>query len=196
MLRKALELREALHGVESLQVAEASFLLARLYLSKASLLQVTAAKREASEYLDQAEKLLDMAFETRERLSGPKSVGVGDVLQELTVLCLQRHSFAETACPENFERRKRITGIVTGNLPPTHPDWTKALYALADSQEARGAFDQSLVLRQAVLEQMRKSFGDTSPRVAQSLTLIADTYRKMHFLGAGKSRIGRSGFHP
>src|SRR5262249_44651143 len=144
---------------------------------------------EASEYLDQAEKLLDMALKTRERLSGPKSVGVGDVLQQLTVLCLQRHSFAETACPENFERRKRIAEIVTGNLPPTHPDWTTALYALAHSQEARGAFDQSLVLRQAILEQMRKSFGDTSLPVAQSLRLIVDTYRKMHLWAQAKAAL-------
>jgi len=137
LLRKTLEIREALHGAENLQVVEASFLLAQLYLSKASVLQIAAANREASEYLDQAERLLDTALQTRERLSGPKSVGVSDVLQQLTVLCLQRHGFAETACPENFERRKRIAEILTGNLPPTHPDWAKALYSLADSQEAR-----------------------------------------------------------
>jgi len=36
---------------------------------------------------------------------------------------------------------------------------------------------------------MRKSFGDTSPRVAQSLTLLADTYRKIHLWVQAKGAL-------
>jgi serine/threonine-protein kinase len=153
-LRRALEVRRALHGQDHIDVAT----------SMQNLSILLAAKGD----LRGAEPLCRQALEIARRTSGEESLEVASILNTLGGLLLREGDLpgAEAANRESLEIR-------SGLLGEGHPDVAESLNDLAVVLGTKGDHRQAEALHRQALEITRKVRGPEHPEVAVALSNLA-----------------------
>ena len=121
--------------------------------------------------LDDAERLLRAALETRRRVLGPVHVDVADTLSELGSLYIDQGKF-ETATKylrEALELRRQLLGPRHPAFAATLDDLAEALRGQGDLDGAERAYREAIEIRRNALGPGHKTVGDSIDGLAQTM---------------------------
>ena len=199
LLKKALEIREKLLGIEDTQVAESLISLAILYeqqgkfekakqISNRSLeirekaltpdhpdiaasLHRLARIHHKQGALDEALPLYKRSLEIREKTLGPNHPDVAESLRDLGILYYMKAQYSEAE--SLYKRALTIRETILG---PDHPDVGRNLNSLAALYFTQGRYDEAEPLYKRALAIREKTLGSVHPEVAICLNNLALLY--------------------
>ena len=130
--------------------------------------------KERGAYVE-ALQLVERALAIREQTLGATHPDVGEILNELAILCYLQGKY-EQALPL-YERALAINEQTQGS---THSEVAANLNNLAALHYKQGKYEQALPLYERALAINEQTQGSTHPLVAANLNNLAELYRKLN----------------
>ena len=157
--RKALAIRQRIHGKEAPEVAE-------------SIRNLAVVEIQLGKY-GEAETLTRQAMTILQRRLGDESFPVADALHDLCILLGDQGRWAESA-----EAAQKDLAIRAKHLGPEDPSVAAALNDLAWAEGGEGKLEDAESLERQALKIRQKVLDPNHPDIAKSLYLVGDRLRQ------------------